>query len=974
MSVEERVIIRIDIDADIDRDLALVEARIRALEQRFERLDRAGRDVDRGFQRVERRMGSVNRVLTSLSRSFLKFFGVLTKFSFIGYAIQVGVLTTALIGANVAMGAGRLAAQGYQLALRGVAATAASVATAVATAAAAVRQFSEAQLAPFVGGRNSARQFLSAINPTVGGLLGREEATQLTGALGRSGVVRASQSSSVLRELFNITGGDSSAISSLIGALSQGGGAFGEAALALGPQGQGIFDASRGMSPEQLVSALASGSLTPQNLQGFSGSMGSTLIGTLKTEIFSLFDLIANLGDSLLEPFRRSFRDISNIIRNFIIRTGPMISEFGAETFAPAMVDAFETMANFTARLLEDNLPKLEGFARRTREIFQSIGDFFRDIGDRLRPLESGGRVLMEMFGGIFGGFAGNGILASFNELVTNNAETFIRYGDSVGNFISSLLSMGAGQGDNMLSLLNALSDAFNRMANDVVPNLATIIESLHNIVINALPPLITVISGLVAALVPIAQALSAVSGIGGGAGGLGAMAGYMALTRGMGRGRGARGMGAGLRGMGMALAGNPAKGANLTMPARVATMGGGLVGGLGLAGLGIGGGLVAMHGLGSINESGANAGNVTMSVGGATAMGAAIGMAMGGPVAAAVGAGIGLIGGGVMSFLTDRSNREREAAEREALREQNIQAATARAAGLPGANTLSRAEFVRAAGLRAETYGSRMAPELERQMEIQNTYAEGNRKLFEAMGFSSDETDNLTRNLKGLRTSMMDAGEVLEMFYQEKVAPFINFQTDFDAAFGLTDAGGADRNAQYQAILSQFGDIGNMSANGQAFRQLFDFVGQQGALMHGLEGVQLVEHIEGYFRENFGSERNTTFFDQFFANILAQANEFTGQDASNIYELGVMQQVNTELYHKNVIELEVTVPITVDGEITAEGESKIRSIFDDVYQKVETINQAPIGTNGESVGGPSTRPNIRNKSPRSQATTNLNS
>ena len=47
--------------------------------------------------------------------------------------------------------------------------------------------------------------------------------------------------------------------------------------------------------------------------------------------------------------------------------------------------------------------------------------------------------------------------------------------------------------------------------------------------------------------------------------------------------------------------------------------MGGGLVGGLGVAGLGIGGGLVAMHGLGSINESGANAGN-TMSVGGATA------------------------------------------------------------------------------------------------------------------------------------------------------------------------------------------------------------------------------------------------------------------------------------------------------------------------------------------------------------------
>ena len=359
-----------------------------------------------------------------------------------------------------------------------------------------------AQLAPF-GGVAQLASF-SAPSIPLWEPARKKEATQLTGALGRSGVVKTGR----LRffELFNITGGDSSAISSLIGALSQGGGAFGEAALALGPQGQGIFDASRGMSPEQLVSALASGSLTPQNLQGFSGSMGSTLIGTLKTEIFSLFDLIANLGDSLLEPFRRSFRDISNIIRNFIIRTGPMISEFGAETFAPAMVDAFETMANFTARLLEDNLPKLEGFARRTREIFQSIGDFFRDIGDRLRPLESG-RVLMEMFGGIFGGFAGNGILASFNELVTNNAETFIRFGDSVGNFISSLLSMGAGQGDNMLSLLNALSDAFNRMANDVVPNLATIIESLHNIVINALPPLITVISGLVAALVPIAQA-----------------------------------------------------------------------------------------------------------------------------------------------------------------------------------------------------------------------------------------------------------------------------------------------------------------------------------------------------------------------------------------------------------------------------------------------------------------------------------
>jgi hypothetical protein len=511
VAVVERVTLKLDVDTNTS-SLAKATGQLKAFERTAKSNDRSMKNMGRSMSRADRRFGKLGRTFQRVGQMATKFFAIFTKFSFIAYAGQVAVLTTALLGAKLAMATGRVAAQGYSIALKGVAAAAIAAATAVSIAAASMRQFQEAQLSPFTGGVGGAAVRNRTVSPMLRGLMGSEVTQQALRGLAKSGV-GVSQQNAVLSELFNISGGDSKQMTSLIGAISGDPGTFKEA---VGKSAGGAAAAGRAgdLQGQQLIQLLASGGLTSGT--GFSGLqnvMGATVIGTLKTEMQSLLSVFADVGEGLLGPTRDTIRLMSSTLTVFFQRSIPLIMKFGDMVLGSnGLASGLQKMSNSLFRLIDKTLPGLEGFVSRMSDMASSTRMFFRSMGNALRPLESGAEVLMSVFGEIFGGMGGNGVLDRFNRTLTQNADTFREFGASIGNVFEAFFS-GSGGGDSMVSVVERMTAAFNQFATDVVPPMKEIATTLKDIVLNGLPGVLAILSNLMQVIAPVLGGVSSYAG-----------------------------------------------------------------------------------------------------------------------------------------------------------------------------------------------------------------------------------------------------------------------------------------------------------------------------------------------------------------------------------------------------------------------------------------------------------------------------
>jgi hypothetical protein len=508
VGIVERVTLKLDIDTDT-KSLGKATGQLKAFERAAKSNDRSLKDMGRGLDRTNRRMSSLGRTFRRVGMIATKFISVFTKFSFIAYAGQVAVLTTALLGAKLAMATGRVAANGYSIALRGVASAAVAAATAVAIAAASMRQFQEAQLSPFTGGLKGAAMANRSVSPMLRGLMGSEVTQQALRGLAKSGV-HVSQQNAVLSELFNVTGGDSKQMTSLIGAISGDPGTFKEA---VGKAAGGATAANRAgdLQGQQLIQLLASGGLTSgTGFAGLQNVMGATVIGTLKTEMQSLLSVFADVGEGLLGPTRDTIRLLGSTLNVFAQRSIPLIMKFGDMVLgSQGLASGMQKMSNSLFRLMKNTLPTLEGFVGRMSDMASSTRMFFRSMGNALRPLESGAEVLMSVFGEIFGGMGGNGVLDRFNRALTQNADSFIAFGESIGNVFEAFFA-GSG-GSSMVSFADRMTEAFNQFADDVVPELKSFANSMKELFVSALPPLFSTLSNIMAMINPIFQTVQRV-------------------------------------------------------------------------------------------------------------------------------------------------------------------------------------------------------------------------------------------------------------------------------------------------------------------------------------------------------------------------------------------------------------------------------------------------------------------------------
>lgn len=535
MAVEERVVIKVEIDADINNDLAAIEARLKALEDRTKSFNNANRDLDRTTDRLTRRFGKMQRALSGFMGVFTKFVTMMGKFSFIALAGQIGLFTAGLLAAKAALITGRAAVKAYDIALKGLSVAAAGAATALAVAAAAMREFQEAQLAPLLGGgaagRTSARRFTSGISSRNLGLLGGEASGAITASLARGGI-QGNQANRLITQLINLSGGDAKAAQQLAAAL--GSKDFAQARSAV----QGAAGFRQGglagvTNMRGLTAAVAGGGATAGAFSNVGANMANTFIGTMKTQFADLKGLFADLGEPLLGPFRNAFLQISGIIRNDIISLAGIIQKFGADSFAPTLVTVVESISTFLRKNILEDIGRIEEMGESFVGFFKSVRDFFRAMGDFFGKFEPAANVLIDMFKAMGQAGGGRGLFAEFRQLMIDNTDNFIKFGEAVGNVFGALFDRLSNGQTGFFAKLPLINEVLNKLATNVIPamfnlfntlmplldRLPDALEGLAN-VMNMLAP---IVSSLVSVVMMLMNALGSISGgIGGvfGAGG----------------------------------------------------------------------------------------------------------------------------------------------------------------------------------------------------------------------------------------------------------------------------------------------------------------------------------------------------------------------------------------------------------------------------------------------------------------------
>lgn len=890
MAVVERVTLKLDVDTDTS-SLVRATSQMKAFERAAKSNDRSLNNMGRSMDRANQRFTRLGRTFQRVGQTAVKFFSIFTKFSFIAYAGQVAVLTTALLGAKLAMATGRVAAQGYSIALKGVASAATAAATAVAIAAASMRQFQEAQLSPFTGGVGGAALRNRSLSPMLRGLMGSEVTQQALRGLSKSGVA-VGQQNAVLRELFNISGGDSKQVTSLIGAISGDPGTFKEA---VGQSAGGAVAAGRAgdLQGQQLIQLLASGGLTAgTGFANLDNVMGQTVIGTLKTEMQSLLSVFADTGEGLLGPTRDTIRLMAGVLTNFAQRAVPLITKFGDMVLgSDGLASGMQKMSNSLFRLMKDTLPRLEGFVGRMSDMASSTRMFFRNMGNALRPLESGAEVLMSVFGNIFGGMGGNGVLDRFNRTLTENASSFEAFGESIGNVFRAFFA-GSGGGDSMVSVVDRMTNAFNQFATDVVPPLKEFANTLKDIFLNAMPPVLSMLSNIVGMIAPLVSGLVSLSSSVPGQAGqftdlllLGSLLGAKGRFGRAGRARARAGTPGMLAGFGTGRVGQFLAPGNVggkdflrTLgSSRFAPMGSMSPGlataaGVGTLGLGIGGGLSLANSLSDAQSTGdTSAFNLAQGAGG----GAALGFMLGGPLGALAG---GLLGYGVSQTLGSFA-KKRRTRNLNKFTDENLTSTTLTAqeqlanfnATMENVDQIAQLNDMSADELTKRLEDLKPAMD-DIHNQIEAKVAPRISMLTEVFGFAADEAEQLARNLSNVEFNRL-AADNFNAFATDATAGF-GFATRFQRTSANKSLLGNAQAGLEASLFSQFGGDLDVAARSEEGRRqieaLFNNIVSQSMLVEGQTGLGAEMTAISMLEKIFGTSDFVTELETGNAELLS--------------------------------------------------------------------------------------------------------
>ena len=277
----------------------------------------------------------------------------------------------------------------------------------------------------------------------------------------------------------------------------------------LGPEFEKAFKqatASGRRTNKDLLAMFASGELSQAaGISGTAQNVRGTLMGQLKTFGTEFQVLFADIGQSFIGPTQRTFAELTRIFRRTIVQISGQLNLFANGPFQNVIVDGFDKLGTFTARIVNEYLPRTEELLNKIGSWWtrtsSSVKNTFGSLERFLKRFSEASAEINKFFGGIFRvigaefktGFEG------FGQLVIENRDEFQQFGVAIQDLIKTLFE-------------------FSRTVREAFFNALPAITQ----VVNALSSLVTLLSMLVAGI----SGLGAAGGLLGFAGlGLGAKA-----------------------------------------------------------------------------------------------------------------------------------------------------------------------------------------------------------------------------------------------------------------------------------------------------------------------------------------------------------------------------------------------------------------------------------------------------------------
>ncbi|NBR35791.1 MAG: hypothetical protein EBT80_00110 [Chitinophagales bacterium] len=524
---DERVSIVIDVDVKDVQSIAAVQAALTNL-NRSQKNNSASMRVLRGDsdKTKESLVGAASgtrkleKGLEKVSGA-AKFFQKTARalmFSVIAMGIEFAITAASLASINLVFAAGKYLAKGYQIAMQALAGTLAAVGVAALGAAAAFREFTAAQFAFRFKGSNNVKAGIADSTGALRNLYadstlataGIQALNQAFAAVAKNSAFTP-QTQAGLRAMmdFAVASGDTTkglaSAANFLG-LIQKEGKFTQEALAaakeIGPEFDKAFKKLRGSgkinSTDDFFQMLSQGELAKEaGVIGAAGIVQQTLFAQFKGYLTRLYGEVASIGQSLLDPFKKTLFDVFIIVRRTIRRISGDLLEFGRGGMLDTLVSAVDKLADFSVNLFRKFLPQADGFFGRINKVYTAMYRYTRRFLDVISPLREGGRVIIDTFGKplseILKGFGRN--IQGLADLGAKNRDKFLSFGEALKNVVAAFFEM---------------SNAFKQLFTDAIPIINKILGAI-SLLMKGLAGVFSMFSkmGPLAAFLPVFMTLA---------------------------------------------------------------------------------------------------------------------------------------------------------------------------------------------------------------------------------------------------------------------------------------------------------------------------------------------------------------------------------------------------------------------------------------------------------------------------------
>jgi hypothetical protein len=449
----------------------------------------AGKQTDR-WRKV---LDSTDKIIRKMGAMTMKSLVSMLKMA----TIQMAALGAAMIVTHGAFIVGRFAMKTYQVAMQGLAATAAGFTTAVSIASAAVR---EQQAAMYAYKTKTAKEFGSGLNQTRMvmrnltmdadlAVLGVENLNKAFATVSKNqNVTFNATSQKYLKGLMDFASAGQpleqgvEKAAELVATLQDSKKSYAQVKTAAKELGPAMVEAikqadKQGINTkEKFIAAMNSGKLSA--LGGVTGqfdAINSTLFSQFKKYFSMLRGNLADFGQGFLGDSKVALESMYKSVDKALRATSGSVAAWGKNGgLLGALTSAVEKLSEFYVRLIRDYLPKSVGMFKRLGEWWYDFKAGFKEITYNLKPLIEGAKVLEKFFGAMFKPVwreikaATNGL----NSLLGKQGNQFEKFGAAVGELIGTFIKFFSNVGGGLVETLskfttvvNFLTDAFQMFA-----------------------------------------------------------------------------------------------------------------------------------------------------------------------------------------------------------------------------------------------------------------------------------------------------------------------------------------------------------------------------------------------------------------------------------------------------------------------------------------------------------------------------